>query len=65
VPPGGLNQVIDYILKMRHLKDMKKRLRSDFKSLVQQIESNLGIPKFKNYIEDLDVKYDNVMKLQE
>ena len=27
-----------YILKIRHLKDMKKRLKNDFKFLVQKIE---------------------------
>jgi hypothetical protein len=34
-----LSLVEHYILKIRHLKDMKKRLRQDFKCLVQKIDN--------------------------
>ena len=33
-----LSLVEHYILKIRHLKDMKKRIKLDFKYLVQKIE---------------------------
>jgi hypothetical protein len=31
-----LNLVENYILKLRHLKEMKKRLATDFKFLIQE-----------------------------
>ena len=44
-----------YILKIRHLKDMKKRLKNDFKFLVQKIEK-----KHPNVPQQVSKKDDNV-----
>ena len=46
-----LSLVEHYILKIRHLKDMKKRLRQDFKCLVQKIDNQPC--KVPNYIKNL------------
>jgi len=40
-----LSLVEHYILKIRHLKDMRKRLRQDFKFLVQKIDNKALLSK--------------------